>query len=47
MKEDEMLTIADSITEVLENRLKGSVKRGIRAKVKEFCTQFPIYEYLT
>ena len=47
MKEDEMLTIADFITEVLENRLKGSVKRGIRAKVKEFCTQFPIYEYLT
>ena len=46
MKEDEMRTIADFITEVLENRLKGSVKRSIRAKVKEFCTQFPIYEYL-
>ncbi len=46
MKEDEMRTIADFITEVLENRLKGSVKRSIRAKIKEFCTQFPIYEYL-
>ena len=46
MKEDEMRTIADFITEVLENRLEGSVRRSIRAKVKEFCTQFPIYEYV-
>ena len=46
MKEDEMLHIADFITEALENRQKGSIKRRIREKVKEFCTQFPIYEYL-
>ncbi len=47
MKEDEMRTIADFMTETLENRLKGSVKRKIREKVKEFCAQFPIYEFLT
>ena len=46
MKEDEMRTIADFMTETLENRLKGSVKRKIREKVKEFCAQFPIYEFL-
>ena len=46
MKEDEMLHIADFITEALENRQKGSIKRRLREKVKEFCAQFPIYEYL-
>ena len=47
MKEDEMIQIADFMTETLENRLKGSVKKRIREKVKEFCAQFPIYEYLS
>lgn len=47
MKEDEMTQIADFMTEALENRLKGSVKKRIREKVKEFCAQFPIYEYLS
>ncbi len=46
MKEDAMLQIADFITEALENRLKGSIKRRIKGKVTEFCAQFPIYEYL-
>ncbi len=47
MKEDEMIQIADFMTEALENRLKASVKKRIREKVKEFCAQFPIYEYLS
>ena len=47
MKEDEMIQIADFMTEALENRLKGSVKKRIQEKVKEFCAQFPIYEYLS
>ena len=46
MKEDEMVQIADFIAETLENRQKTSIKQRIRGKVKEFCTQFPIYEYL-
>ena len=46
MKEDEMVQIADFIAETLENRQKASIKRQIREKVNEFCTQFPIYEYL-
>ncbi|MDE0317788.1 MAG: serine hydroxymethyltransferase [Candidatus Poribacteria bacterium] len=46
MKEDEMLHIADFITEALENRQKASIKQRIREKVQEFCAQFPIYEYL-
>ena len=46
MNEDGMVQVADFITETLENRQKASIKRRIREKVKEFCTQFPIYEYL-
>lgn len=46
MEEDAMLQIADFITEALENRQKTSIKKRIREKVKEFCTQFPIYEFL-
>ena len=46
MKEDEMVQVADFIAETLENRQKASIKRRIREKVNEFCTQFPIYEYL-
>ncbi len=46
MKEDDMIQIADFIAETLENRQKASIKRRIREKVKEFCAQFPIYEYL-
>ncbi len=46
MKEDAMLQIADFMTEVLENRQKASIKRRIKEKVTEFCSQFPIYEYL-
>ena len=46
MNEDGMVQVADFITETLENRQKTSIKRRIREKVKEFCTQFPIYEYL-
>ncbi len=47
MKETEMIQIADFITEALENRRNGSVKKRIREKVKEFCSQFPIYEHLS
>ena len=47
MNEDAMIQIADFMTEALENRLKGSVKKRIREQVKEFCSQFPIYEYLS
>ena len=46
MKEDEMVQVADFIAETLENRQKASIKRRIREKVNEFCTHFPIYEYL-
>lgn len=46
MEEDAMVQIADFITEALEGRQKASIKQRIQEKVKEFCTQFPIYEYL-
>ena len=46
MKEDEMVLVADFMTEALENRQKSAIKRQIREKVKALCTQFPIYEYL-
>jgi len=46
MKEDDMVQVADFITETLENRQKAAIKRQVREKVKELCTQFPIYEYL-
>ncbi len=46
MDENAMIQIADFITEVLENRQKASIKRRIKDKVTEFCSQFPIYEYL-
>ncbi len=46
MKEDDMVQVADYIAETLENRQKASIKRRIRKKVEEFCSQFPIYEYL-
>ena len=47
MKETEMVLVADFITEALENRQKSAIKRQIREKVKNLCSQFPIYEYLT
>ena len=46
MKEDEMVLVADFMTEALENRQKSAIKRRIREKVKDLCSQFPIYEYL-
>lgn len=46
MKEDEMVLVADFMTEALENRQKSAIKRQIREKVKTLCSQFPIYEYL-
>ncbi len=46
MKEDDMVHVADFIAETLENRQKASIKRRIRKKVAEFCSQFPVYEYL-
>ena len=46
MKENDMIQVADFIADTLENRRKASSKRRVREKVKEFCTQFPIYEYL-
>ena len=47
MKEDEMVLVADFMTEALENRQKSAIKRQIREKVKNLCSQFPIYEYLS
>ena len=46
MKEDEMVLVADFMTEALENRQKSAIKRQIREKVRDLCSQFPIYEYL-
>lgn len=46
MKEDEMVLVADFMTEALENRQKSAIKRQVREKVKDLCSQFPIYEYL-
>ena len=46
MQENEMIQIADFITEALENRQKSSIKKRIREKVKEFCAHYPVYEYL-
>ncbi len=47
MKEEQMHLIADFIAETLENRQKTAIKRRIREKVAELCTQFPIYGYLS
>ena len=47
MKENEMVLVADFMTEALENRQKSAIKRQIREKVKDLCSQFPIYEYLS
>ncbi len=47
MKEDEMVLVADFMTEALENRQKSAIKRQIREKVNALCSQFPIYEYLS
>ncbi len=46
MKEGEMQLIADFITQVLEGRRDAEVKKGVRAKVRELCQQFPIYAEL-
>ncbi|MCG9129504.1 serine hydroxymethyltransferase [Candidatus Poribacteria bacterium] len=46
MNEEAMIQIADFITEALEGRQKKSIKLRIQEEVKEFCAQFPIYEYL-
>ncbi len=46
MKENEMVLVADFMTEALENRQKSAIKRQLKEKVKNLCSQFPIYEYL-
>jgi glycine hydroxymethyltransferase len=44
MKEDEMRVIADWISEVLADPENDSVQANVRARVKELCERFPIYE---
>ena len=46
MKEAEMRLIADLIAETLEGRRSARAKQGVREKVRDLCSQFPIYEDL-
>ena len=46
MKEAEMQSIANFISEVLEGRRSKKTKDGVREKVQDLCQQFPIYEDL-
>jgi glycine hydroxymethyltransferase len=46
MKEAEMKSIADFISEVLQERRNKKAKQRFREKVQELCQQFPIYEDL-
>jgi glycine hydroxymethyltransferase len=44
MKEEEMRVIAGWISEVLADPENDSVQANVRARVKELCERFPIYE---
>ncbi len=44
MKEDEMRQIAFFISEALADAENESVQNSIRARIKEMCERFPIYE---
>ncbi|MFL6213825.1 MAG: serine hydroxymethyltransferase [Blastocatellia bacterium] len=44
MKEAEMREIAGLISDVLADPESESVQQGVRARVKEMCERFPIYE---
>jgi glycine hydroxymethyltransferase len=44
MKEDEMRQIAGYISETLADPESETVQAGIRARIKEMCERFPIYE---
>jgi glycine hydroxymethyltransferase len=44
MKEEEMRTISEWISEVLGDHENESVKASVRNRVKELCERFPIYE---
>ena len=44
MKEEEMRTIAEWISEVLGDPENESVQASVRGRVKELCERFPIYE---
>lgn len=44
MKEKQMVQVADLITETIQNRRRASARQQIKAKVKELCCTFPIYE---
>jgi glycine hydroxymethyltransferase len=44
MKEAEMREIAGLISEVLADHENESVQQSVRARVKELCERFPIYE---
>jgi glycine/serine hydroxymethyltransferase len=44
MKEAEMREIARLISEVLAEPDNEAVQQSVRARVKELCERFPIYE---
>ncbi len=44
MKEKQMIQVADLISETIQNRRRTSARQQIKAKVKELCFGFPIYE---
>jgi glycine hydroxymethyltransferase len=44
MKEDEMRQIAFFISEALADPENESVQDSLRARIKEMCERFPIYE---
>jgi glycine hydroxymethyltransferase len=47
MKEKEMVQIADLITEVLRDIKNERVIEGVGSRVRELCSQFPLYPDLT
>jgi glycine hydroxymethyltransferase len=44
MGENEMITIAEMIDNVISNRNDSAVSAAIRQKAKELCNSFPVYE---
>jgi glycine hydroxymethyltransferase len=46
MKEPDMERVGDFIAEILRAPEDGSVHAGVRARVRELCTRFPLYDAL-
>jgi glycine hydroxymethyltransferase len=43
MKEEQMIEIADLIVRVLRNKDDEKTVGAVRSRVKELCSEFPLY----